>query len=239
MSRNRAWAAKLLLLLVSLLFACFLSETVTRLYIRFTRHTLHEEDYRQRAPNGSDFVLLDVIRLSDNPDLIYELIPGREGSLYGAPYRSNSQGMRDAEVLPEKPSGVWRIAALGDSSMFGWRVPADQCYVEFLEWALNLAGDPVRYEVLNFAVPGYNTAMEGEQFISRAKGFDPDLTLIQFDVNDIALPNFLETQPSLLTIRRSYLLGLGRQIFVDRGAQEALAQIAAPRLEQIPVPLYQ
>jgi lysophospholipase L1-like esterase len=70
--------------------------------------------------------------------------------------------MRGPKISKKKPKGVWRIAALGDSTMFGWGIREEETFPAVLQRALNSGSDSREYEVLNFAVPGYNTAMEAE-----------------------------------------------------------------------------
>jgi hypothetical protein len=53
----------------------------------------------------------DRFRLSENPVLRYELIPGRNGI--------NSLGIRNEEVSQRKRKGVSRIVVQGDSVIFG------------------------------------------------------------------------------------------------------------------------
>jgi lysophospholipase L1-like esterase len=223
-----------LLVLGGLAFALLVAEVGIRAHLAFTRQSLYDAAAEDRAPNGSAFTLNDLIVPSRNPRLVYELVPDRSGTYMGFPYRTNSFGMRGREMPREKPDKVFRVATLGDSTMFGWGVHEADSYPSTLEAALNLAGDPWRYEVLNFAVPGYNTAMEVEMFESRAKAFSPDLIVIQFCASDLSLPNFIFDPPNLLSLRRSYLLTFVTNRLARFDTEEALDEIVAPRLRDAP-----
>jgi len=233
--RPTSMRGNILLMLVSLVVALVIAEIAVRVYYKLSQRTIYQEMARQRVPNGSHFDLKDIIAPSDNPYLVYELIPNRRGTFQGVLLQTNSHGMRGPETTIKKREGTWRIAALGDSTMFGWGVKQEQAYPAVLEKALNTAGDSRRYEVLNFAVPGYNTAIEAEVYKQRAAAFDPDLILIQFDVNDLALPNFLFESPDILTFKRSYLLVLIKSLLKGRDARQSLARMASGDLQKSPL----
>ena len=97
----------------------------------------------------------------------------------------NSQGRRDKEVSPAKPAGTYRIAILGDSVAFGARVEAKDDFATQLEWNLNARSISLRYEVLNFGVPGYGTWQELSALKEKVLAYDPDLVLLAFVMNDI------------------------------------------------------
>ena len=120
--------------------------------------------------------------------------------------------MRGPETPLAKPPGVYRIAGLGDSQMFGWGVADEEVYLRRLEVLLNqrarAAGDRRRFETLNFAVPGYNAAMEVATFEHKALAFSPDLVVVHFVRNDLEAPHFAEPPRSyLLAVLRGALAG--------------------------------
>jgi hypothetical protein len=131
------------------------------------------------------------LRPSSYPDVIYELKPGLDGLFLGQPLRTNAHGFRGGPVEREKPEGTVRVVGLGDSHMFGWGVAQDEAYMARLATLLDGAGG-CRWEILNFAVPGYNTVMEVATFEHRALAFSPDLVILHFVGNDEALPHFLD-----------------------------------------------
>jgi lysophospholipase L1-like esterase len=89
-----------------------------------------------------------------------------------------------------------RIAALGDSITFGWRVPIEECFTERLERSLNTAqseGDGTSvFDVLNFGVSGYSTSDEVTLFEERVVAYAPDLVILGYCFND---PSVVPMQP--------------------------------------------
>jgi hypothetical protein len=75
--------------------------------------------------------------------------------------------------------------------MFGWNVEQDLNYMDVLEKRLNASSNGTLYEVLNLAVPGYNSQIESE--VLRYKGLDyhPDIVVVGWCENDGQLPFFL------------------------------------------------
>lgn len=141
-----------------------------------------------------------------------------------------------------KPPQTFRVAGVGDSISFGMGVPRDRVFLKRAEE--ELAGSGGRnVEVLNFGVPGYNTAMEDAEIEEVAAGWDPDLVVLQYCPNDLALPNYIQTHaPALVT--RSFALhaalsGLAELFprFVRRDVMHYRYDVAVfpvPGLEQVP-----
>jgi hypothetical protein len=126
-------------------------------------------------------VFRENYRLSDNPVLRYELVPGSPDG----EDQINTDGMRDREHRVAKPSGVFRIACLGDSITYGFGVPSPSSYPARLENRLNSsAARGVRFEVLNFGVTGYNITQSIENLRARALKYRPDLVIYQYCLND-------------------------------------------------------
>jgi hypothetical protein len=157
-------------------------------------------------------------RYSANDELVYELKPS--ATAYAGRVRTNRHGMRDGEYSLTKPPGTTRICVLGDSVAFGFGSrPIEQggTFPDLLERALNesLAGP---FEVLNFAVVGYNAVQEAIVLEHKVLGFDPDLVLLAYVPNDDTYTDGLgplarETSPHSLGARLhsrlvSYLLHL-------------------------------
>jgi len=85
----------------------------------------------------------------------------------------------------------------------------EETFLTVLEkWLNDLPAPSRRYEVLNFAVPGYNTAIEVAAFEHRVLSFEPDLVVIHFVNNDWGVPKFMQRRPDPLSLRRSYFLDL-------------------------------
>lgn len=211
---------RLLLVGLSILLTLLLAEVGARIYEQQAATSQEElaerlERSRQMAP-GQAFgrrSLVGLVRASEHEDLVYELKPGLVGTFLGVPFAFNSHGMRDHEHPLGKPDGTFRIAALGDSVMFGWGVEASQSYLEIVEQALNAGNkepgsQALPFEVLSFAVPGYNTAMQVAAFERKALAFDPDLVIIHFVGNDFDLPRFMQQAKPVGSMRRSALVEL-------------------------------
>ena len=99
-----------------------------------------------------------------DPDVGKRMRPGWTGNEFGAPVAINSKGLRSPETPYEKPEGVFRILALGDSWTFGFRMEEPDAYPRQLERILNERaaerGDRRRIEVINAGVIGYSTDQE-------------------------------------------------------------------------------
>lgn len=131
-----------------------------------------------------------IHRPSSIPGLDYELSPNLDRRMFGVRVRTNRFGMRGPEVGLEKPKGVFRIVALGDSITFGWKVEEEEAWPIQLAIMLNAAG--VRAEALNLGVSGFNARDETTIFLQRGKDFDPDLVVLGYCLND---PEYEPVQP--------------------------------------------
>lgn len=97
--------------------------------------------------------------------------------------RANGRGWRDRERALNKPDGVYRIVALGDSNTFGFIVPADKTYTRILEDRLRAAGYAA--EVPNMGISGWGTDQALEALRREGVLHRPDLVIMQFDENDL------------------------------------------------------
>lgn len=150
-----------------------------------------------------------LVQPSPHEELIYELRPNVRGTLAGRLLHTNKHGMRGREVDPAKPPNTFRIVGLGDSHMFGTGVAQGQTYLDRLERLLNAsASEEQRYEVLNFATPGFNTAQQVAMLEHRALEFDPDLIVIHFVYDDLAPPRYLANPSATGSRSTLYLLEL-------------------------------
>lgn len=106
----------------------------------------------------------------------------------------NSAGMRDVEHQIAKPSGIKRIALIGDSAVEALQVPLNDTFSRKLEAQLGPG-----YEVLNFACAGYSTVQELLQFKNEIKQYNPDLTIVFYNrgdaVDNIYKPNTFNIEP--------------------------------------------
>jgi len=90
-----------------------------------------------------------------------------------------------ADVIRFAAAGeAFKIVGLGDSIMYGVWLPAAETYLE--QARQMLAGRSARpVEVLNLAVPGYNTLQEEVTFAELGERLRPDLVLVHYWVDDV------------------------------------------------------
>ncbi|MBU0678518.1 MAG: SGNH/GDSL hydrolase family protein [Verrucomicrobia bacterium] len=206
---------RLVLLSLSLGTSLFAAELVLRAYLRHSQGLNTLERLKQAYEDGvpirarSSHPLAAITRLSPNKKLIYELIPDLEMDFGGHELKQNAAGMRERKEYPVErlPSSV-RIIGLGDSGMFGWGVEQDENYLAVLEERLNRNADGILYEVLNMAVPGYNTQQEVDALIAKGLACNPDIVVVGWCENDFALPGFVAPQKFYDEKNVSYLSAL-------------------------------
>ena len=98
--------------------------------------------------------------------------------------KTNSEGYRTREVPIKKGENVYRIVLLGDSSTFGWVVNQDERFSRFLEDQLNAVQEKIRFEVINYGIPGYTTYHGKAVFDRFALKYSPDMVILSFGAND-------------------------------------------------------
>lgn len=148
--------------------------------------------------------LAGLIQPSDAPGVIYELKPSRRWQFQGALTQTNEHGFRGDDWPVAKGSSTLRVVGIGDSVMFGWGVDGAATYMARLERMLQIPGRTV--EVLNCAVPGYNTSQEVATLEQRCLRFEPDVILIGYCTNDWAAPFFVKDPARGGLIESSVLL---------------------------------
>jgi lysophospholipase L1-like esterase len=111
-----------------------------------------------------------------------ELVPNLRVKIPGGPrIRINSKGFVGVEFADVKPSGIYRVFAVGDSCTFAgdW----DVSYSAFLGKMLNADGR--RYEVINAGIEGYNSEYALGRLRDDILKYDPDLVTIYIGWNDL------------------------------------------------------
>ncbi len=156
--RRPAWVPKLALLVGSIALAVTGAEVAVRLIL----------------PVGLAEIEWGAVRLSANRTLMYELQPGASDH--------NRWGLRGAETTRQKPAGVFRVAMLGDSLIYGLHLAVDETIPNRLEGLLDESVAGV--EVFNFGVPGYGIIQEAEQARVLVPRFEPDLAVLVVCLND-------------------------------------------------------
>jgi lysophospholipase L1-like esterase len=168
--RLRTLAARLALLAGTVLAALALLEIAARLFTN-TEPPLTEKD-----------ALLGQRYVRDFQGQVF--IPEAERKVA---LRFNHVGFRGPDRPFEKPAGVRRVAILGDSLIASAGVDEEQTLVAQLEQTLNRAQSGVKWEVLNFGVPGSCPGQELVQYRNLVARFQPDLVICAFFVgNDLS-----------------------------------------------------
>jgi hypothetical protein len=163
----------------------------------------------QMPRTGSTVQLIDILRPSADPKIVFELKPDLDVVFMGAPLRTNAEGWREREPSPPQAAAI-RIAGIGDSFMFGWGVAEDARYLNLLPAQLAQRVPGYTFETAAFAVPGYNLVMEVEMLQRYVRPWHPDLIIYGYYENDYCLPNFIAPKKSLFAPElfiRAYLSG--------------------------------
>jgi lysophospholipase L1-like esterase len=159
LSVRRGLAGNLLLALAAILLPFLLLEGGLRLYHVYVKAR-------------------SSLRRSDNPNLIFVRKPHARRDF-------NALGFRDREHAVEKPAGMFRIIALGDSVTEGYEIDESDMYTRKLQSLLDRHGG--RYEILNFGTSQYSTMQEVEVFKESGLMMGPDLVILGYVLNDASM----------------------------------------------------
>ena len=215
-TRRPSLSRRLALALIGCFAGLVLAESLARVLaaLRSGNVAAYWQSLRDGAPPrrlDGPAALGDLVRASDDPQIVYELIPGLVAEFQGVRCRINRQGGRGPDWPAPARTNALRIVGLGDSVTFGWGVDEDDTFLAVL--ARELAAELRRpVEVLNTGVPGYNTAMEVAAFERRALAWRPDVVLVDWVGNDADLPNFIAQQTDALDLGRCFLYDLARRV---------------------------
>ncbi|MCK5506705.1 MAG: SGNH/GDSL hydrolase family protein [Thermodesulfovibrionia bacterium] len=108
---------------------------------------------------------------------------------YRHPYdwRSRIEGYEQS-----KDEGTFRILLLGDSNAYGQGVSREETFAKLVEKSLNannITNKNRKYEVINLAWPGLNSADEYMEYRYKGVKYNPDLVLVAFSLNDLGGPS--------------------------------------------------
>lgn len=199
-SRWHRIGGRVTLVIIAIGFSLLACEAFLRLEasIEFTRIAAWRRAEAERSvPQGVKIKLGHMVRLASEPDRVYELLPNQSYEFLGKKVRTNSYGFRGPEISPQRTPGSLRILGLGDSIMFGWGVEEEETYLSVLGSRLSERLDR-EVEIVNAAVPGYNSAMELATFESIGRSLSPDWVVVEYVGNDYGLPPFIRTPPKPL-----------------------------------------
>ena len=163
------------------------------------------------APVDAPAKMVEMIRLSAEPTVIYELKPRLSVWFKDQRVTTSREGFRDTDYKTGKPADTVRIVGLGDSIMFGWGVAQDETCFSLLETGLNQRHPERHWEVLNTAVPGYNTVMEVAMLRHKGLRYQPDFVILGFSGNDMNLPRFIRDERDVLDPKSSFLIDFVRR----------------------------
>ncbi len=126
-------------------------------------------------------------------------------------FSTNSQGFRSNEDFNlEKPPGVFRVIALGDSTTEGFEVRQDYTYSAVLERYLRNNG--INAQVFNTGVSGFGTAEELIYLENEGMRYQPDAVVLGFFGNDfddnVRSDLFRVTNSSLVVANKKYIPGV-------------------------------
>lgn len=149
-------------------------------------------DARDVKTDGS-VSLRSIITPHHSDSIMYDLLPNQRVKFQEVDVRTNSCGMRGADIPIEKSPSTFRVAFLGDSFTFGWGVEEDKSFPSVTGAILQqFAQEGTDVEVLNFGVPGYSTFQEVALFEEKGIDFRPDAVVLFFIENDFGLPFFIK-----------------------------------------------
>jgi hypothetical protein len=120
-------------------------------------------------------------------DISFVLNPAMKRTTWkggGADYPINSIGLRGREIGP-KPPGTTRIALVGDSVFFGYRLPDPDRLSVIMQSRLDDSFGPGRYEVVTVALPGWNVADQDGFLRRHLSRIDPDYVIWSLMRNDL------------------------------------------------------
>ena len=103
--------------------------------------------------------------------------------------------MQNYPYNPQKPTGTFRVAVIGDSFTFAPFMQFTDTFTYKLQQMLKVSGSPRNVEVINYGVPAYSTSHEVAT-TKQAIAEGADLIIVQITLND---PELKAHRPEGLT----------------------------------------
>lgn len=165
-SSPREWKNNLLLLAVSFLLVAASGEVVSRLLLG--------APLPWRYPQ---------VRYRSDQNLVFSMVPNQRAFTADKPLTISAHGLRGREIDYQRRPGVLRILFLGDSIVFGMGVREEEVVTARVKTLLASRG--IKAEVINTAVPSYNTEQEVDFLRLEGIRYEPDWVILGMCWNDI------------------------------------------------------
>lgn len=170
----------------------------------------------------------EVVR-STNDNLILELVPSTTIDFNGTTLSTNRWGMRDRDYEKIPAPNTYRIALTGPSFVMGYGVEDDEGFEWLLEDRLNqehAGGLYTKYEILDFAVPGYSAIQDLILLEQKALAFQPNAIFFMAHQReeDAVVKYFADRLSVGADLPYPDLIDLARQAGVEPGTTKAEAE---------------
>lgn len=181
----RRFAARILLLSVSMVVALLLAEGAVRTYLLANRRLADRL-------KEFDILSVNIVPQGDNgfaqrPNSTFHFPNGKVAT-------SNDQGFRGPDVAVPKPPGAFRVLLFGGSTTHGWGVRNDETIDHYMRAAFADHFPEIRVEIVNLAFDGYDSYQAFERLRYQGLALDPDLIIVNTGINDVGNARFLDLQ---------------------------------------------
>jgi hypothetical protein len=184
------------------------------------------EVYMNKPHNWLDVQGLGLERFTGD-FLEKELVPSMSVQTRFGTIRTNRWGMRDRDYERQPSPGTYRFAMLGASTVMGWGVADDEVFEAQVERRLSqerATGPYTGYEILNFAVPGYEP-LQQVAVLGKVWGFSPDALLYVVVGRELhaGAQNLVGAVRKKLPVPDSFLRDLAQRAGIDADTDETTA----------------
>ncbi len=140
-------------------------------------------------PQAQRRTAIDALRSDPRMDgILFVHKPNLDVSIGSFHLETNALGLRGRDLVSPKPDDVFRVVMLGDSVTFGWGVDAEVTFAHRLEATWNEGAPATRLEVVNTALPKYDSNQEAAMLRQIGLSLEPDLVVLTYVTNDLAEP---------------------------------------------------
>jgi hypothetical protein len=118
------------------------------------------------------------VKLSEYPDIFFELKPNMDGWFKGKPFSTNSAGLADKEYQQRKPDKTFRVAVVGSSWTMPTGVEQSDAWHSIIEDEFNSAAQARPVELINFGVEMYGLREIVATMRHKVPAWQPDLVIV-------------------------------------------------------------